>query len=284
MASYATRHAAAKRHVKPKSYKKAAPTKAMTTMVKKIIEKETEQKYVDCYPEDPTEDGLEGISSDLSNNNSCYLLNGVIRGDGNWNRIGKDIKLQAIRLRLGFRTDWETDNTTTASNQYLNPVIVRYIVLWDKDGSAANPTFNSVFGGLLNDETAITGLGAFLQVEKMQRYRILLDQSFAVDTSQAQPAPSTITNLGATNPFVPLYSNTGSKAARVDIREHYIDLSKKNMKSEFQGNDGSAASISTGALYLMVKCSTHGAYATNVRINSAGTNAMSFTRLRYIDP
>ena len=272
---------------KAKNGWKVQKHKPSTTSVKKLVQKELakneESKFIDTELQDFSEGGNTGISADLSNNNSAFLLNSVIPGDGNFGRDGNKIILKSLRLRITFTHNF---NIPITNVRYQQGQMVRYVVIYDNAPGGALPTWNSVFGGIDTNGTGFTGLGIGMQVPFNKRMRILLDKTVTARPMLGRTPKSLTTALVAGGDATYNYDQSAGDYTQEEIMEHYdhyIDLSKKRMDTFFKGTDGSTASIATGALYLLVKAAAMSSSYALTKINANMAQGGSFVRLRYTD-
>jgi len=197
------------------------------------------------------------LLASVSTNGGCAVLNCVQPGNGSWNRVGRRIKMQSLRLRGAVET--LSDNAGGAAAT--RGALIRLVVVYDKNVSGTPgtiPLFNQIFGTTdqLGNETG--AVFDALRWDNTGRFRVLRDMTFN------------------TNPnSIPAAAEEG--AVNKQAFDEFIDL--KGLETVFSGqsNPCTIADISSGALYL---------YA---RMDVATTNSVSIlitesnSRLRYTD-
>jgi len=200
-----------------------------------------------------------GVVSTTNTNDDCIVLNLIQQGNGSWNRVGRKVAIQSIRLRGIARLT----SGPAATSGDLNSNNLRMVVVWDKQPSgAAIPTFDTVFGLTQQDGTESTTYLAPVKYDNMDRFSVLRDCFIPMN--------------------VELFNNAGgaSDLARYEFPfDEFIKLGNREVVFLGQSNPMTIADISTGGLYVYFRAAGDSASANQVSIATE-----SFARLRYIDP
>jgi len=198
------------------------------------------------------------ILATTNTNGDTIVLNLVQQGAGSWNRIGRKINPQSIRLR-GV-VNWASAAAATTGNPDGN--ILRMVVVWDKQPSgAAIPAFDAVFGVTAQDGTESTTFLNAVKYDNMDRFSVLRDCVMEfIPRLIADGGTQDITNTK--HPF-----------------DEFISLKGREVVYSGQSNPMTIADISTGALYVYFR-----AAAATANTNALSLEASSFSRLRYTDP
>lgn len=198
------------------------------------------------------------VVATTNTNDNCIVLNLIQQGAGSWNRIGRKVTLNSVRLRGTARLL----SAPTAVTGNLLDNTLRMVVVWDKQPSgAAIPTFDTVFGLTDQSGTESTTYLSPVKYDNMDRFSVLRD---------------TIIDCG-----IKLFNGAGltENTTRYDyLFDEYIPLNGKETTFLGQSVPMTIADISSGALYVYFRA----------EFNAAGTSAISidgdaFARLRYTD-
>lgn len=224
----------------------AGSSRAMVAAMRRIGEKKGMDTVLTLSP----------VISTTTTNASSFVLNLIQSGAGSWQRIGRKVSLESVRLR-GIATMTFTPQTTTGD---LFSNVLRMVVVWDKQPSGVLPTFDSIFG--LTDQTgaeATTFLNP-VKYDNMERFSVLKDLVISAESEATGPAgTTTISQVNC--PF-----------------DEYLSL--KGRESVFLGQSSpmTIADISTGGLYVFFRAETNVSTLTTIAIDDT-----SFARLRYKD-
>jgi len=199
------------------------------------------------------------ILNTTNTNGDAIVVDLVQQGAGSWNRVGRKINLKSLRVR-GVVT-WTYTNQAVTGDIVGNTL--RMVVVWDKQPSGnAIPTFDTVFGITAQDGTESSTFLAPVKYDNMDRFSVLRD--VVMD-------------------FKPRFFNGagGTTDLQIEARpfDEYIELKNREVVFLGQTNPMTIADISTGALYVYFR-----ALAAINDVNDLAINAVSFARLRYIDP
>lgn len=212
-------------------------------------------------------DELKGVDTSLSltpviattSTNACsFTLNLVQAGNGSWNRVGRKISLQSLRVRATFSHAYAL--TATTNNNFGNSV--RMVVVWDKQPSSGSvPTFDTIFGRTAQDGTESCLFLDALRYDNSERFSVLRDKVIDMPIQSTTPVAGTgnqVTNFYSCDEFIPL----------------------KGAITVFSGQSSpmTIADISSGALYVFFRTQLD-TPVTNV----VSVDADSFARLRYKD-
>lgn len=241
---------------KLRKYEKQRATSARPSLQRAVaaaVRKTVEKKGVD-FPIDVTQ-----VVATTNNNNAAYCLNLVQMGAGSWNRVGRKIQLQSLRLRGNIV--WTLDQETTTLNYVANTL--RMVVVWDKQPSGnAIPTFDTVFGVTGQDGSETTTYLNPVKFDNMDRFSVLRD--VVID-------------------FVPpMYNPAAGTQNAVVVRksfDEYLQLKGRECVFLGQSNPMTTADISSGGVYVYFRTAVNALNTNQIAID---TN--SFARLRYIDP
>lgn len=237
---------------KARKFESRAPAKqSLQRAVAAALKKEVEKKGVD-FPLDVTQ-----VVATTNGTQAAYCINLTQQGVGSWNRIGRKIQNQSIRLRGGIV--WTLDQEPTTLNY--NGNTLRMVVVWDKQPSGSFPTFDTVFGVTGQDGTETTTFLNPVKYDNMDRFSVLRD--LVIDFEP------------------PIYNAAAGTQNAVVVRksfDEYIKLGGKETVYSGQSSPATIADVSSGALYVYFRVAAN---ATNTNQIAIDTN--SFARLRYTD-
>lgn len=200
---------------------------------------------------------IAAVLDTTNTNGDCFVLNLVQQGAGSWNRIGRKINLESVRIRGIAQFNFAPVATTAA----LISNTLRMVLVWDKQPSgAAIPTFDTVFGTTGQDGTEGTTFLNPIKFDNMDRFSVLKDWV-------CSEKPYAALSSGSTNPVT----------VQVPFDE-YIPLKGREVVFLGQTAPMTIADISTGALYLYFRVETNTASTGFVAIDNT-----SFARIRYTD-
>jgi len=196
---------------------------------------------------------LNPIISTTNTNASSFTLNLIPPGTASYNRVGRKIQLQSLRLKGNFQFSFTPGGTGIVAGN-----AVRMVVVWDKQTNGALPAWQDIFGYTLQDATEASTIMAPSKYDNMARFQILKDQVFE---------PQTLVGHVVT---------TGLCEQMVSF-DSYIPLKGKETSFGGQSAPCTIADIATGGLYVFFRS----------QLNTAGNlvqvDADSVARLRYID-
>lgn len=198
---------------------------------------------------------LSPVIATTTTNASSFVLNLIQQGTGSWNRIGRKVTLQSVRLRFAVFHQYFVEAVTLnlAGNR------LRIVLVWDKSpNSGSIPTYDTVFG--LTDQTGAeaTTLLSPVKYDNMGRFSILRD--------------CIITPVVTTTPAV---GGTGDKVLNYYEVDEFVKLNGKETTYSATSSPSTIADISTGALLLYFRAEE------NTAQNFMGVAADAFARLRY---
>lgn len=200
---------------------------------------------------------IAAVIDTTNTNGDCFVLNLCQQGAGYWNRIGRKINLESVRLRGIAQFNFAPVATTAA----LISNTLRMVLVWDKQPSGgAIPTFDTVFGTTGQDGTEGTTFLNPVKFDNMDRFSVLKDWV-------CSQMPHAALSSGTTNPVT----------VQVPFDE-YVKLGGREVVFLGQTAPMTIADISTGALYVYFRVETNTASTGTVSIDNS-----SFARLRYTD-
>jgi len=200
---------------------------------------------------------LKGIDTDLSaigtvqssttGNDDIVVVNLVQQGTGSFNRVGRKIFPQSIRITAFFRLIQAT-NTNTST--YL-----KWALVLDRQSSgAALPNYDAIFASTAQDGTESSTLFSPLRFDNTDRFRVLKEGKYGLGQGAA-------------------FTN-GLGGDQVVIDE-YVQLKGLETVYNATASPMTIAEISSGALYFVARCTD----TTNSTVVLVGGS----TRLRYYD-
>lgn len=199
---------------------------------------------------------LSPVISTTSTNASSFVLNLVGPGTGSYNRVGRSISMQSVRLRGVANVTCIHDATT--GNLQAN--VMRMVVVYDKQPSGTLPAFDTIFGYTLQDATEASTYLAPLKYDNMGRFQVMRDCTYVLNPANDNAEGGTV----------------DASVYRVTFDE-FVKLGGRQTVYSGQTNPCSIADISTGALYVFFRAD--GETATNYW----SIESDSISRLRYID-
>jgi len=240
----------ARKYTKQRASAQPSLQRAVAAAVRKTVEK----KGVDF----PLADGNPIVSSTTSNA-SALCLNLVQAGAGSWNRVGRKIQPQSLRLRGEIL--WTLGKETTTLNY--NGNTLRMVIVFDKQPSGnAIPTFDTVFGVTGQDGSETTTYLNSVKYDNMDRFSVLRDCVVNFEPPVYNNAAGTQNLVVVTRPF-----------------DEFLTLKGKETVYLGQSVPMTIADVSSGAIYVYFRA------AANVNLqNQLQVGPNSTARLRYIDP
>lgn len=205
---------------------------------------------------------LKGVDTNLSvavlatstTNGASFLLNGIAPGSGSFNRIGRKAILSSLRIKGGLVFSM-IPNALGAVNENS----CRMVVVWDQQpNSGTIPTWDTIFGATDQAGTETSNVLAPLRYDNMDRFRVLKDKSYDVQT-----VPANVVTTGTIFQFRTI--------------DEYITLGNRTSVYSGQSATCTTADISTGALYVYFRCQRSDATA------GVTVDADTIARLRYKD-
>jgi len=184
-----------------------------------------------------------------------YVLNLIQEGTGSYNRIGRKVALDSIRVRLRWTCNIKQDVTTPAT---IPQNLMRFVLVWDRQPGNTVPSWDEVFQGITQNSSTVVTVLSMAKYSAMSRFTILRDH---VVTARSQASAISPANH---------YNATG-------VWDEYVKLGKRECTYKGTANPLTIASINSGALYLM-------AAASMTTPNAAAfISDESVARLRYFD-
>lgn len=155
------------------------------------------------------------------------LLNGIAQGVTAVTRIGNNVRLTSLHLKVNVNT--ETDN--------LKASVARLLVFIDKQSNLADPpVLSGGSGAALLDWTVIQNIVCAPYSHKTiySRYKILIDKVIILN-------PQTVQNFNVA---------TGTTQLLQQATKHINKKVKLNYTVEYGGTGATVASIASGAVHL----------------------------------
>lgn len=185
------------------------------------------------------------------------LLNGLIPGTNQWNRIGRRVNLKSV-LIIGDVNETQTPTTPALFDH------MRLILVYDKQSNGVAPTFANVIALNDNAGNSETSAQGMLNLSNSDRFRILRDWHW---------------KLGAD-------STTGSTTTTLPDKEISIQHSPHQFKA-FVNLKGLDTHFNTGTAGTVADITTGGLFLLSFGLNAAADDRCSVTfnsRLRFFDP
>lgn len=109
---------------------------------------------------------------DVPNHALCtaILLNAVDMGTGSYERIGRRIKLDSLRIKMNLSCSLDVQE------EPFHDVIYRISVLFDPQPQGVLPTFDTVFRQTNQSGTEASQFTSMLSYDQMDRYEVLGDE------------------------------------------------------------------------------------------------------------
>jgi len=197
------------------------------------------------------------VLATTNTNTDVIPLNLIVPGNGSFNRVGRKVRLQSVRM-YGYGSAQLSDLATSGN---ISGVVVRQVLVYDKQPSGVLPTFDTIFGHTLPDGTEATNFLDPLKYDNTSRFRVLRDVRHEVN-------PTLWNNAGGT---------TDEQIILFKFDE-FVKLPSLETVYSGQSSPQTIADISSGALYYIVRASA------NVTGDAeAVINGDSFCRVRYTD-
>lgn len=189
-------------------------------------------------------------------NTGCAVLNVVTPGNGSWNRVGRKISMKSLRFRGAVEA--VCDNGGVPGTVAARGVVVRIVIVYDKQPSGVLPTFADIFGHTSQLGSEISNPIDGLRYDNMSRFRVLRDKIIVIN-----PVDN------------PIASDAGVVTKR--YFDEFVDL--KGLETVFKGESSpcTISDISSGGLYMFVRKDA------NTTDTAANFNSDANCRLRYTD-
>jgi len=223
--------------------------KQLMSAARAAVKQQTELKGMD------TDVSINDVLATLTTNVGIIALNLLEPGSGSFNRVGRKVKMQSVRIK-GILYGSHAPAATTgdlAGNE------CRMMVVYDKQPSGAIPVFDAMFGWTSQDGTEASTYYAPLKYDNTARFRVLRDWY-------------TCSNLGAHN----AEGGTTDLIQNIFHVDEFIKLPSLETVFSGQSDPCTIADISSGALYFIARAAT----------NTSNVNEFiwaGLSRLRYTD-
>lgn len=218
--------------------------------IKQILKSSGELK---CMDTTLSQTDIVASTSDTSSSN---VLNIVEVGNASWNRIGKTIHMQSMRIK-GMLSYSYAPQATTGS---ILGTVVRMVVVYDKQPSGSQPAFSTIFGQQTLDGTESTLIFSNLKPDNTGRFKVIRDKYYEFQPRLWNNEAGTV--------------DSGEAVKWVD---EYVDL--KGIKAIYSGQSdpGVMADISSGGLYVYFRSQAYTDTTAEVQFKNASC------RLRFKD-
>lgn len=244
--------------------KKGLTANARTTkLVKQIVQKQLELKTIDISI------SATPLSTNYSSNTQFYCVNAIQEGSGNYNRNGKKIMPQSVRIRGIVEGSWLGDPTLAIGQAAM---VTRVVVIWDKFPTGSLPNWNQVFEQQLEDGTDAVGMMVNKNVESADRFTVLRD---IVNIHNPQYLPIQQTNTTDPGTWAGLIAQSGV------MIDEFISLKGKVTEYNATANPATVAQLAKGGLYIAVRANINQTY-NYASIGLSGTNMFN-ARFTYFD-
>lgn len=189
---------------------------------------------------------LAGFVTDINTNNDILVLNLIQQGTGSFNRIGRKIFPQSVRLNMWMRQVAQTNSTSVNW--------ARIALVWDKQPTGALATYDAIFANTDQTGTDTATLESSLRYDNTDRFKVLMDRRHS---------------------FQPGFLQSMNLTPDSWILDEFISL--KGLETVYNATSSPAviADISSGALLLVCRAFD----ATNSVISCT----LGKARLRYTD-
>jgi len=193
------------------------------------------------------------ITDALNNNTNIHLLNGIVVGTDSSRRIGKKIKMKAVRIRGELQLMYGPTGTPFQ----MSPQIVRMSLIYDKQPNGNIPIWNEIFNEYQTDGLAQASFYSGRNHFNQHRFQVLREEFIELN-------PGMLVTYQDSDQFEPYYKKF------VDL---YVKIGRETM---YTGTGGeSISNITTGSLLLAIR--------SNYAVPHTMTKATFSTRLTYYD-
>ncbi len=192
---------------------------------------------------------VDDVFSDMQTSDYLFHVSAVAPGTGAYQRIGRKINWDAIRIQLQMELTSNADGFQISRQ-------LRVCLVLDKQPTGAKPTKGTIFGGVNGAGTHFNSQFNSVTPIHQSRFRILYDSGF-----------QTLTCRRALN---------GTNSVNVRFLDKYIPL--KTIQTTYSGPTADIASVNTNALYLAFLTAEDASSAANGQIKCYGN-----VRLTYKD-
>ena len=197
-----------------------------------------------------------GVDSTTGDNSDIILVNAPVPGTASYNRIGRKIKMESLRIR-GF-IDYRYVNSPSSGDVDSNAI--RITVVYDKQPSEVLPKFDEIFGSTFADAAETSIITDNLRYDNTNRFKVISDETMCLNPQLWNG------NGGTTDTTFQKY-----------FFDKYIKLKGKITVFSGQSAPTTIADISSGGLYVVFRADRDSANASNLSITKATA------RLRFYD-
>jgi len=199
---------------------------------------------------------IGSIVATTTTNADIDVLNLIQVGSAQYNRVGKVIQMQSVRL-FGTIT-FSLGPVATTSDLIISPL--RVALVYDKQPSGVLPIFSDIFGSIGQTGTEGSTVYDKLNLDNTGRFKVIRDWII-------KPIPGVISTQGTTNLNATSY-----------FMDEFVKLKKLKTNFSATSNPAVIGDISSGGLYVVMRSNTSTASTCQWTCN-----ADFKTRLRYTD-
>lgn len=165
------------------------------------------------------------MAADVNTNDTAWTLNLIQQGAGSWNRVGRKVQLNSLRVR-GWIKKWHKAGRAFDA---FDPV--RIVVVFDKQPSGTTiPNWSTVFGQTTQDGSETSTTASSLRYDNTDRFHVLKD-TVIQDPTKTQPWQS-------------------KDQSWCEYFDMFIGLKGKHTVFSGQSDPMTNADISSGAVYV----------------------------------
>lgn len=211
---------------KSMGFKKPVGAKAVKKIVRSIIAKDSEKKFL-LQDTTPTVASWDG---------QVVLLSGVAQGDTTLTREGRQLTLRSMSMKY----QWDILNPSdalAAVPTVARPKFVRCIIFRDKLGDGTVPTA----GNVLQTPGTASACLQHLEYTQIDRWAILHDKVYTISPGTLSQAAGSSFGL---NPF-------DYQDSDINVRYNKVYKKFKGLKLTFQGDDAAQGSVLRNAIYCL---------------------------------
>lgn len=189
---------------------------------------------------------LAGFVTTVNTNDDILVLNLVQQGTGSFNRVGRKIYLQSVRLNMWMRQ--------VAQNNLTSVNWARIALVWDRQPTGVLASYDAIFANTDQTGTDTPTLESSLRYDNTDRFKVLMDRR---------------------HEFQPGFLQSMNLTTDSWILDEFVSL--KGLETVYNATTSPAviADISSGALLLV--CRAFDA------ANSVISCTLGKARLRYTD-
>lgn len=200
---------------------------------------------------------IGGVLATVTTNGAAILLNGVQRGTGSFNRLGRKITMKSLRVKA----DIACTHIIQLANGDQHGNTLRMVVVYDRQtNGGAIPNYNLIFGQTDQAGAETGNIYDSLRYDNTGRFAVLMDK--VITSNPGSPGAAAASDLIQNRFFC----------------DEYIKL--KNLETFFSDTQSPMTNteIATGSLYIYFRATINSNLISEWAVAPA-----SFARLRYYD-